>query len=179
MSWEELFAELEVQWEALAQAELAAEVADRSRLEHARVALSARLRAQPAEIQLQVIGAGQLVGEVRDCGPDWVRLGDARTEYLVPLAAVLAIRGLSVASAPASPVAERLDFKYALRGLARERSTVLVHLVDGTRLHGTFDRVGGDFAELAEHPPGEPRRAGAVRAVAALPLPAIALIAER
>jgi hypothetical protein len=179
MAWEELFGELEAQWDAMSREELATEVADRSRREQARVRLADRLRAQRGELRVLLRGAGAVTGAVREAGPDWLRLAGPRTGWLVPLSAVLAIRGLSAEVLAAEGlVAGKLDFRYALRGLARNRVVVFVHLGDGTRLHGTFDRIGADFAELAEHPPGEPRRAAGVQAVAAIPLAAISAAEE-
>jgi hypothetical protein len=48
--------------------------------------------------------------------------------------------------------------------------------VDGTTVDGTFDRVGADFVELAEHARGEPRRAAAVSRVRTVPLAAVAVV---
>ncbi|UOY01264.1 hypothetical protein [Blastococcus sp. PRF04-17] len=58
----------------------------------------------------------------------------------------------------------------------RDRSPVQVVLDDGVVLAGTFDRVGADYVELAEHPTDQPRRAEAVQGVRAVLLDAVALV---
>jgi hypothetical protein len=70
----------------------------------------------------------------------------------------------------------RLDLRWAVRAMARDRSAVQVVLADGTALSGTVDRVGADFFELAEHAVDEPRRAAAVQGVSAVALAAVAVV---
>lgn len=180
MRWADLFADLEGEAEGLAVAELQAEVRDRTRREVALLHLSDRLSASPhAMLRLRVDGAGVLGGAVLDSGPDWVLVEESGHEVLVPLAAVLAVTGLSArTAAPGSEgaVGRRLDLGYALRGLARSRVGLSVLLRDATRLAGSLDRVGADYVEVAEHPPGEPRRIGAVRAVTLVPHTALGLL---
>lgn len=181
MRWQALFDDLEGQWSAERDAELRAEVADRTRREAALVAAGDRLRpALGQQLVVDVLAAGPLEGVLRDTGPDWLLLEEhGRRDLLVPTAAVLSVLGLSArAATPGSEgvVARRLDLAWALRGLARERATVSVVLLSGGVLHGTLDRVGADHVELAEHPAGEARRTGAVRQVRLVPLTALALV---
>jgi hypothetical protein len=91
----------------------------------------------------------------------------------------MAVAGLgALSSEPDSegPVRSRLGLRYALRGVARDRSPVQAVLTDGSTVAGTADRVGADFVEFAEHPEGEPRRAAAVRRVRTVPLSALGLV---
>ena len=180
MRWRGLFDDLEAQFDAAEAAELAGEVAERSRREAALVRLVDRLRAaEGAPVAVTVTGAGVLRGRLLDAGTDWLLLEEAGArEVLVPLRGVLGVTGIGArAAAPDDgPVAKRLDLRWALRGLARSRTGVALGLVDGTLVTGTLDRVGADHLDLAEHGLGEARRAAAVRQVRLVPLTAVALV---
>lgn len=178
--WERLFADLEGELAAAERAELAGETADRTRREVALLTLGDRLRATlRQEIVVRVRGLGDLRARLVDVGPDWLLVNEAGTrDTVLPLAAVLAVGGLGTGSRAGDPgaLAARLDFRYVLRGLARDRAPVRVVLIDGSELTGTLDRIGADFVELAAHAVGEPRRAAAVRQVRALRLAALAAV---
>jgi hypothetical protein len=181
MRWRALFDDLEAQAEALAAAELRAEVADRTRREVGLVHLVDRLRETAGHpVAVTVWGAGVVHGQLLDAGVDWLLLEETGLrEVLVPLAAVLGVAGVGArAAAPGSEgeVGRRLDLRWALRGLARDRAGVSVLLRDGSSVTGTLDRVGADHVDVAEHAPGEPRRAGAVRQVRVVPVGAVALL---
>lgn len=180
MRWRELFDDLEGQYDAARAAELAGEVAERTRREVALLLLVDRLRAaEGARLAVTVPGAGVLRGRLLDAGVDWLLLDEGGgREVLVPLRAVLGVTGAGSRSAAPDdgPVAKRLDLRWALRGLARSRAGVALGLVDGSVVAGTLDRVGADHLDLAEHGLGEARRAGAVRQVRLVPLTALALV---
>ncbi len=181
MRWEALFGDLDAQFDQADAAELAGEVADRTRRELARVRLVDRLRAVTGrDVSVAVLGGGTLAGRLVDVGPDWVLLTESRgRDALVPLAAVVGLTGMgSRAADPGSEglVVRRLALGHALRAVARDRAPVSCVLVDGSTLTGTIDRVGADFIDVAEHPPGEPRRPAAVRAVRSVPLAALAVV---
>jgi hypothetical protein len=181
MRWERLFDDVEAQLEAADRAELAGEVADRTRREIARLRLVDRLRAGiGAELQLSVAGVGALRGRLQRVGEGWLLLQpEAGLVALVLRDAVLAIGGLpALAVEPGSegPVLSRLDIGHALRVVARDRAPVSVQLRDGSSLDGTLDRVGADFADLALHPAGEARRDAAVRSVRTVTFEGMALV---
>jgi hypothetical protein len=155
MRWQRLFDDLEAQMEQADQAMLDAEIADRTRREMARVRLADRLRASVGQpVVLRVLGLGPLRGVVEACGPDWLLVTEpAGSEVLVPLRAVLGVSGLGARAAiPGSEgaVEARLGLGYALRRIARDRSTVVVAVTDGSTVRGVVDRVGADAFDLAE-----------------------------
>lgn len=179
--WRELFDDLEGQLDAAEAAELLAEVAERTRTEQARATVADRLGAATGSaLAVVVAGHGAVHGQLTDCGVDWLLIAEAgEREALVPMTAVLSVSGLGrglVRTDPADRVARGLDLRWALRGIARDRSPVLVGLRDGSAATGTVDRVGADHLELAEHPAGEPRRPATVRGVRLVPLPALAVV---
>ena len=181
MRWQALFDDLEAQLAAADAAELQAEVADRTRREAGLVALVDRLRAAVGHpVGVAVTAAGTVHGRLLDAGPDWLLVEeDGRREVLIPLPSVLGVTGLGSRTDPPGAegeVGRRLDLRWALRGLARNRAGVSVVLQDASVVTGTLDRVGADHLDVAEHPPGEARRPGAVRQVRLVPLGAIALV---
>lgn len=178
MRWERLFVDLEAQYDAAADAQHGDEIADRSRREVSLVPLADRLRSTGGIVQVGIVGSEPVEGTIAGSGPDWVLLATGSgVETLVPLAAVAWVRGLaSHAESDGSVVAARLGLGFALRGLARDRAEVTVIARTGERLVGTIDRVGADFIELAEHPLGEPRRAGAVHSTRAVPFTALSAL---
>lgn len=181
MRWDELFADLAAQVEALQIAERSAEVADRTRYESGQLALVDRLRpALGGQVRVRCAGAVAFNGRLDRVHPEWLLLVESTgREALVASAAIRSIGGLgpwSGAPGSQSPVDARLGLRYALRTIARDRSAVRVQLRDGDALDGTLDRVGADFAELAEHPPGELRRRAEVTGFVTVPIAAIAAV---
>ncbi len=182
MRWTALFEDLEAQLEAADAAELEAEVRDRTRSEFARIDLMARLRsAVGSSLDVQLRSGDRLRGTLASRGADWLLVhaddgGAPLRELLVPLRAVLVLRGLGPASqaagsvtdgASGGPVAGRLDLRSVLRGIARDRTPVRVTTDDGTLLGGVVGRVGADHLEL----PAESRdRSGPVVPFAGLSL---------
>ena len=183
MRWDALFADLEARAHNEHAEELAAEVADRTRIETASLRLVDRLRPAQGHRLVVVAAAGATVhGVLRTVGPDWMLMDvEPSRQAVVRLAAVLGVTGLGARSATPGRegrVAARLALASALRAVARDRAPVIISLTDGSSLTGTLDRIGADFAELAEHPIGEARRAGTVTAVRLVPLSALAVVSS-
>ena len=154
MDWDErLFAfldDLEQQAEAAYDDERAGELADRSRSEYAGVTLASRLMASlDSEVTLDLLGAGPVNGLLQRVGPDWCLLHGAAQDWVVRLAAVLAVDGASERSVPEvawSPVS-RLGLGSALRRVADSGQPCRVHATDGSVRDGVLSRVGADFVE--------------------------------
>ncbi len=179
--WEQLFTDLDARFEELAGAEMMSELADRQRVAAGTVSLVQRCSgAIGATIRVRTRGGPAVEGVLRQAGPDWMLLEQRPgRELLVALAEVAVIDGLLAATgARLSGVTARLDLRYALRGIARDRSPVALTLAGGgaAEIAGTIDRVGADFIELAVHAPWEPRRAAGVRSVALISLSAIGTV---
>jgi len=176
--WDRLFDDLEAQLAEAADLDLDAEIADRTRRELATVTLVDRVRASVGRhLEIHADGAGTVRGELVRAGPDWLLLDDAGRSRVVAVAAVSAASGLADhLLAPAGEVAARLDLRYLLRGLARDRATVGVTTRDGMHRWGTIDRVGADHLDLAEHPADTQRRPADVRAVRAIALAGLAVV---
>lgn len=180
MRWARLFADLEAQLQAEEAGDLASEVASRTRHEVGQLTMADRLRAAVGHpVRVTCTGVGELAGHLRDVGAGWLLLDEGMgREILVNLATVAAVSGLGQLSTATAETAvtRRLDLRFAVRGLARDRASLQVLLSSGEVLTGTFDRVGSDFAELAEHQSGELRRPREVRAVRLLSLSAMAAV---
>lgn len=179
MRWQQLFADLGAQFDEAETAAERAESASRARIEAGAVRLAERVAAAVGQpLVLRCRGAGQVSGVLADTGVDWLLVEETGREVLVAGAAVLSVAGLGRQTAvrAESAVRSRLDLRWAVRALARDRSAVQIVLEDGGVLVGTVDRVGADFLELAVHPADEPRRPAAVRAVVAVPLEALSVV---
>ncbi len=190
--WERLFLDLETEVGEAEAAELAAEIADRTRLENARLRLIDRLHASKGNrITVLVPTAGRVCGQVSDVGPDWLLLGEstpgdatscmqsAVRHTLIPIGKIGLISGMGAHSTVPNGegvVASKLDMRFLLRKAARSRVPLVFSLTGSEQLSGTIDRVGKDFVEIATHPTGEPRRRHAVTAVCDVPLTAVELV---
>jgi hypothetical protein len=181
MRWDDLFRDLEAQLLAAGNAELAGEVADRTRSEVASLSLIDRARGATGHpVRVQLAGAGAVAGVLLEVGTEWLLLRDAAgREVLVAWPAVLTVTGLGLVSGvpgEGGEVFRRLGLGSALRAVARDRAPVALALVDGGAVTGTLDRVGLDFVEVSEHPVGEARRPGQVSSVRTVAFAGIATV---
>jgi hypothetical protein len=161
MRWEQLFSDLESQWEAEVRRSFDAEVADRTRRERASVGLGERLAAaREQSLRVSLSTREVLEGRVADVGAGWLLLRPRTSGVgasLVPFAAITAVVGLG-RQATSLGVGRRFGFGYALRGLSRDRAVVSLTDRSGAVCTGTIDAVGADALELSEHPADVPRR---------------------
>ena len=193
MRWDRLFSDLEARFDEIADSEAVAEMPDRQRVAVGAVGLTQRLAGSLGQpIRVRVAGGATVGGVLSRVGPDWLLLAERQGRHvLIATRAVALVEGLTAVTAlPLSSVALRLDLRHAVRGLARDRSPVVVLVaasgatgaaepgpaLSGTEITGTIDRVGADFAEVAVHAAWEPRRAGTVRSVVLVPLAAVLMI---
>lgn len=129
--------------------------------------------------RVEVAGGPLVSGVVAAVGRDVVVLADTDSDWLIPPWGIAAVVGLAATPRPATTLVEQLGITAVLRAWARERSVVRVHRLGVSALDGTIDEVGADYIDLAEHDPGEPRRASAVRRIATVPLGSIAAVRRR
>ena len=181
MRWSALFDDLEAQVSALDAEGRSAEVADRVRAETADLGVADRLRAASGVVRIRTSDGSAVRGTVRSVGDRWLLLeGEAGDEIVVLLDAVVAVTGAGRWARPADgPVQRRLGVRTVLRGLARDRATVHIGLVDGSALVATIDRVGADFIDVAVHAGDDARRTGGVSEMAIVATSAIAVIRRR
>lgn len=163
-----LFDDLEGQAEAAFAEERAWEVLDRADTEFATVDLVGRLMAiREGEVALQVSGPGRVMGRLSRVTETWCLVEGSGQEWLVPLAAVGLVEGLTARSVAreARPITARLGLGSALRRVAATRIECRIWLRDGSTRDGQLGRVGADFVELAA--PGADRRRPAAASIAA------------
>lgn len=177
--WDDLFDDLEaLGWQAR-RAELDAEIADRVRRERAQVTLASRVAGTQGSVRMHLVNQQVVEGFVVETGSDWLVLRDGGARlWLVPLNAVCFVAGLGWGAASHGRFERRLQFGFALRALARDRTPVHLHDVAGGWCSGTIDAVGADHLDFSEHPIDVPRRAANIRAARVVPFSAVVAISS-
>lgn len=172
MRWEQLFTDLEARFEDLERAEEEQGMPARERLVQGATTTVERLRGALGLRVRVTTRAARLAGELLQVGVDWVLLEESPgRELLVPIGSVTGVEGLTARTgAPTVGIGGRLDLRFALRGLARDRSSLSVFTAGGAEVNGTIDRVGADHVEVALHAAWEARRSAEVRSVMLVPL---------
>jgi hypothetical protein len=160
MTWErrllDLFDDLEQQAEGAALVARDAEVAELARAEYSEVGLADRWHASVGHhVELTAVGGLAVRGRVARVGAGWCLVATAEDgpegqEWLVTLAGLLSVRGLSPQAQPEPlrRVTSRLGLASVLRGIAEDQDAVTVVLANGERRRGRIGRVGRDFLEL-------------------------------
>jgi hypothetical protein len=181
--WEQLVADLESQAD-LAQAEqVRGQVEELVRADRLAGSWLERLRgARGRTVAVAATGLGVTAGTLLDNGPDWLSMATPPGQTVVVIDAVQWVRGLGAASVPDALVGaleRRWRLALLLGQLSRRRRPLTLVLRDGTRLVGTLDRAGADYAELAEHPAGEWARPQSVVGRRVVPYRALAAVLLR
>lgn len=200
MRWENLFDDLEGQWETARLAEDRDQRAEEERVRVARTVLRDRLRALTAPERAGPLRMSLSDGTWIDLrgkvlGRDWLS-GDlvvpgeasASREERACIVPIPAIRALALdreqVRTSLQPVAElppergivdRIGLPFVLRDLCRRRARVELRLPDAV-VGGTLDRVARDHVDVAVHEAGTPRRESAVTGYRLVPLDGIVLI---
>jgi len=171
--WDELFADIESQFERQLDAERLDLAAETERLRSGRLTLVERLESMSSDggrVRL-VLADGQTVElRVDSTGADWVageaRLGERARGTVIPIRAIAEVQPaaghqdrMREGTSPLRPrgLADRLGLAVVLRDLCRRRIEVDLCTMLGTH-HGTIDRVGADHLDFSRHGIGEPRR---------------------
>ena len=145
-----MFADFEGQLDAAADAQFAADVADRTRSERARVVLAARMvAAQGRWIGLVLADRERVAGVITDAAATWVLVTADARQWWIPVRSIAAVTGVPAHAAKVTAVERRLSVAHALRALSRDRAHVAVATVAG-RWTGVIQQVGADYLELRE-----------------------------
>lgn len=161
MRWDELFADLAGQAEAIHRSARTEEIAERYRIEVGSVGLRDRLTAgRPKRVVIQLDVGRMITARIDRVGLDWVlAVDDLGSEVLLPTARLVAVRGLDrgAANPNTASIDGRLSLRSVLRAIARDRSNVSVELADASVITGTIDRVAADHCDVSSRSPVEQR----------------------
>ena len=147
---ERLLADVEGEMAALALDEVRAEAAEMRRAEEATVVLARRLMAaRGARLCIVTAQEAGLWLEVADCSERWVLGRIDAGEVLIPMDAVVAVRGLGQAGVGefSGIVASKLSVAAALRAFVDRHRRVDI-VAGGRRYSGSVARVGKDYADV-------------------------------
>lgn len=164
MRWNELFADIEIQFEQQLHAEQRDLAVEAARLNRARHRLIERLVCMSHggdAVKIVLADARVIELSIDSRGADWIagemHLGERRRGAVVPIPAIASVlptreqarRSDAEGSPPPTGLEERLGLQFVLRDLARRRIPVDLHTVVGVA-RGTIDRVGADHLDFVE-----------------------------
>jgi hypothetical protein len=192
MRWENLFDDLEGQWETARLAEERDQRAEEERVRIGRTVMRDRLRALTAADQARPLRLSlsdgtwvDLRAKVLGHGSEAATPTRDERACILPLASVhaLALDREQVRSSlapvselpPERGIVDRIGLPFVLRDLCRRRARVELRLRD-TVVGGTLDRVARDHVDVAVHEAGTPRRESAVSGYRLVPLAGIVLV---
>jgi hypothetical protein len=149
--WDDLFADLQAQWEAELRADDDVEIRELAEAEAAGTSFGDRLRARRgAPLTVRLADGSDRTGVVADVAQEWVLIAERERRHLVPVAAIAVAWPLGGA-APAPGAVERgLGLGHVLRALAAEGHDVVVRTRGGDHA-GLLVRVGADHLDIAAH----------------------------
>jgi len=134
-----------------------AEVAERTRIERSRIGLPDRLRAAPGYVHLRTRGGAEAHGPVLEVGEGCVVVGHltpgrsaSTEEHLLMLDAVTTVSGLVGALPRREGALPGRSAAAILRGWCRDRSDVVLTLVDGTAVRGRASAAYADHLEVVD-----------------------------
>jgi hypothetical protein len=168
--WEALFDDLQVQTSALRQEDFEFGVAETLALEWSRAELTDRLRAHIGEqLAIRLRGGEAVTLEVTAAGIDWVSGVGRGHQWLMPLAALELVSGMTrrVQTEP-SQARRRLGIASPLRALAEASPHIAVHCASGILVEGRLLGVGRDFLDV--------RAEGQSPHIQTVPLPAMTAV---
>ncbi|UFU02172.1 hypothetical protein LQF12_11710 [Ruania suaedae] len=149
MRWDDVFSELQAEFEAALQAGSDAELVELVQAEVAGIAWIDRCRARRGEqLTLRLTDGSDRSGEVLQATRSWVRLAMGERRCLVPAHAVVAAWPLGSRAPEPGRVEARLGLGHALRALAAAGAEVMVRSLAGDH-RGRLVRVGADHLDLA------------------------------
>ncbi len=157
MRWDALFADLETQASARRQEDFETSMAEAIALEWSRVELVDRIRGHTGHrVSLRLRGGESVTVEVSAVGSDWLAGAGVGHQWLIPVAAVDMLSGLTRrAQTQTSQTQRRLRITSPLRALADARQHVVVRCATGVLAEGVLLGVGRDFLDV--RPQGSPQ----------------------
>lgn len=148
MRWDDLFADLQAQFDAAAAQDVTLEVAELAEAEIAGTTIADRWRARRGQtLQMRLRDGSDREGVVADAAQEWVVLARGIRRSLIPRAAVVLAQPLGPSAPGASAVERALSLGHVLRALAQEHLEVLVHTMAGA-YRGRLVRVGADHCDV-------------------------------